>query len=176
MNLHFRLVLTLLRALFVKKTCPKESTSQSYRVWPHVLDAFLHRVDGSYRQTMYVVRADWMMRKSILKIIKDTKCGIVLGGTMVWFNRQLKLFQRYEVHTSLSHWEKKWFYVKHKFESLDSQTISVGVTRPVLLKKGKSMNAAELVNMVDTSLMIPLKPKRLSDWMTADEQLHTEYI
>ena len=176
MNLYFRLALTMLRALFVKTSCPKESTSQLYRVWPHDLDVFLHMNNGRYSQIMDVARVDWMMRKGILKLIKDNKWGAVLGGTMVRFNRQLKLFQRYKVHTTLSHWDEKWFYFEHKFESLDGKVISVGITRAGLLKKGTFINTANVVDMVDASLSIPLKPKSLNDWMIADEQLHTECI
>lgn len=166
----------MLRALFVNTSCPKESTSQFYRVWPHDLDAFLHMNNGRYSQIMDVARVDWMMRKGILKLIKKNKWGAVLGGNMVRFNRQLKLFQRYKVHTILSHWDEKWFYFEHKFESMDGKVISVGVTRAGLLQKGKFINTADVVALVDETLEIPRKRKSVSDWMIADEQLHTECI
>jgi acyl-CoA thioesterase FadM len=164
----------MLRGLFVNTSCPKEPTSQFYRVWPHDLDAFLHMNNGRYSQIMDVARVDWMMRKGILKHIKTNRWGAVLGGTMVRFNSALKLFQRYKVHTALSHWDEKWFYFEHKFESLEGKVMAVGVTRAGLIKKGKFINTALVVEMVDASLEIPLKPKSLDDWMIADGQLHSE--
>ena len=52
--------------------------------------------------------------------------------------------------------------------------MAVGVTRAGLIKKGKFINTALVVEMVDASLEIPLKPKSLDDWMIADGQLHSE--
>lgn len=41
---------------------------------------------------MNPARVDWMMHQGILKLTKTDKWGAALGGSMVYFNRQLKFF------------------------------------------------------------------------------------
>lgn len=171
MNLYFRLIFVLLTSIGKPAQHPRVRTARTFRVWPWDIDAFLHMNNGRYSQIMDVARIDWMRRARIFDAVIKNRWGGVLGGSLVRFRRVLKPFQKYRVWTEVVSWDDKWFFLEHRFETMDGKFVAVGLTRAGLREKGGWVNTERVVGAVVPGLKSPEHPKRVLDWLNADRLL-----
>ena len=173
MNLYFRLIFVLLASLGKPAQHPRVRTSRVFRVWPWDIDAFLHMNNGRYSQIMDVARIDWMRRARIFDAVIKNRWGGVLGGSLVRFRRVLKPFQKYRVWTEVVSWDEKWFFLEHRFETLEGKLVAVGLTRAGLREKTGWVHTERVVGAIVPGLKSPPHPERVLDWLHADRLLET---
>lgn len=150
---------------------PRQRTATEFRVWPWDVDAFLHMNNGRYSQIMDVARIDWMRRSRILDAIVKNRWGGLLGGSLIRFRRSLKPFQRYRVWTEVVSWDTRWFYLEHRFETLDGKMVALGLTRAGLQEGSRWVNTERVVDAVVPGLKSPPHPERVLSWLSADRSL-----
>lgn len=171
MNLYMRLLLVFLTTIGKPRLHPRVPTARTFRVWPWDIDAFLHMNNGRYSQIMDVARIDWMRRSRILDAVIKNRWGGLLGGSLIRFRRSLKPFQRYRVWTEVVSWDERWFFLEHRFETMDGKLVAVGLTRAGLQARGKWVSTESVVDAVVPGLKSPAHPRRVLDWLNADRLL-----
>lgn len=119
MNLFFRLIWILIRAKYKTGLHPLDRSVVRFRVWPHDLDLNRHMNNGRYLTIMDLGRLDLLARTGLARLALSNKWMPVVGFATVRFRRPLHLFQTYELHTWLAHWDDKWFYVRQEFRVND---------------------------------------------------------
>lgn len=115
MSLFLRLFWVLWRATRKSKLGPLNHSVVRLRVWPTDLDLNRHMNNGRYLTIMDLGRLDLLTRTGIVRLARVNKWVPIVGFVSVRFRRPLHLFQAYELHTWISHWDEKWFYVRQEF-------------------------------------------------------------
>ena len=91
------------------------TTRISMRVWPNDLDINFHVNNGRYLTLADIGRIHWFMLTGALAVARRQKAFPVVGDAIAKFRRDLRTFQRFEIHTRLIGWDHKWAYMEHRF-------------------------------------------------------------
>jgi len=111
------------------------TTCVHLRVWPNDLDFNGHVNNGRYLALADIGRVHWFVRTGVLGVARRNKALPVIGDAIAKFRQDLKLFQRFEIHTRLIGWDRKWGFLEHRFVRTD-RVIGVVAIRGVF--KGPS--------------------------------------
>lgn len=128
MNLWFRLLLMLLRRPWRKPVPGLATTVVRLRVWPLDLDFNRHVTNGRYFTLADVGRMDYVLRSGAYRVALRHRALPIVGDVCGKFRRELKLFERFEIHTRMLGWDAKWSFVEHRFVK-DQRVIAVVVMR-----------------------------------------------
>ena len=77
--------------------------------------------------------------ESMLGIARRHKAFPVIGDAIAKFRQDLKLFQRFEIHTRLIGWDRKWGFLEHRFVRND-RVIGVVAIRGVFKGPGGALD------------------------------------
>lgn len=117
MNLYLRLLLTLLRSLFLPSLKPGDTLVIRRRVWPNDLDINLHMNNGRYFTMTDLSLLEYFARTGMLKACWRNNWRPMSGAGTATFRRGLSLFQRYELHFRWYCTDGKWNYITYEFVS-----------------------------------------------------------
>lgn len=148
MNLIFRMFYVFL-ASFFKERLPAGPTDSllKLRVLPNDLDINLHVNNGRYLTLCDLNRIDLFIRTGLAKVmIKRGWIPIVAEHTMV-YKKPLKVFQRFEMKLSLTHWDEKFFYMTHIF-TRDGIVVAEGTSKGTVRARSGVVPPAEVLAAV----------------------------
>lgn len=164
MNLYFRLIYLLIKSLFRKSqphTKILDETVLKLMVLPNDLDLNWHMNNGRYLTLMDLGRIDFMQRIDLLNTVIKNKWFPVLSASQMTFLRPLKLFERYTLHTSLEHWDEKWYVISQRFER-NGKVYAIGKVRGLFRDKDGTVNCNHVLDHFEGSKAItppPLAPE-----------------
>lgn len=115
MNLWWRLLCMLLTAFTRPRVTPLETSRLRMTVLPNDLDFNGHINNGRYFTLADVGRMDFVLRSGAAKVAWARRALPIVGDAMAKFRRDLKLFERYDMHTRLLGWDDKWTFLEHRF-------------------------------------------------------------
>jgi acyl-CoA thioesterase FadM len=115
MNLFFRMLRVLLRCWWASRLEPLDESVVRFRVWPQDLDVNFHMNNGRYLTVMDLGRLDLTLRMGFLPLFWGRRWLPMVGAATIRFQRPLKAFQRYELHTRILGWGEKWFFMEQRF-------------------------------------------------------------
>jgi len=120
MNLIFRMLYVLIRSLFCERLEEGNFVSEfSLLVLPNDIDINLHMNNGRYLTICDLNRVDIFARSGLLKaMFKRNWIPLIAEHTMT-YKKPLGIFASYKVRTEVSHWDEKYFYMKHTFSKGD---------------------------------------------------------
>ena len=95
------------------------TTRVHLRVWPNDLDFNGHVNNGRYLALADIGRIHWFVRTGVLGVARRNKALPIIGDAIAKFRQDLKLFQRFEIHTRLIGWDRKWGFLEHRFVRTD---------------------------------------------------------
>lgn len=149
MNLYLRLIYLLLKSYGKKRLEPLDTSIINMRVLPNDLDLNLHMNNGRYLTIMDLGRMDLLKRTGTLQLAVKNKWMPIVGTASIEFYRPMKLWQNYQLHSRISHWDEKWFYLEQIFYSREKLIASAFIKG---LLRGKSGN------IVPQEIMEQLQP------------------
>ncbi len=106
---------TLITAPRRKAIRPMDEARLDMMVWPNDLDVNGHVNNGRYFTMADIARFDLARRTGILAIARKHKAMPVIGDSTARFRRDLKLFDRFEIHSKVLGWDERWIYMEHRF-------------------------------------------------------------
>ena len=115
MNLYLRLIWTLLRARFMAPLAFTATLIQRWRVLPNDLDINVHMNNGRYLTMVDLGLMEFFSRSGFLKSLLAQGWRPMAGGVQMSFRRDLKLFQRYELHFRWLCSDERWNYMGFEF-------------------------------------------------------------
>ncbi|MFC7650978.1 thioesterase family protein [Pseudoduganella danionis] len=130
MNLWFRLLNMLLRRPWRQSVDPFSTTVVGMRVWPFDLDLNFHVTNGRYLTMADVGRMDYVLKTGAFRTALRHKAVPIVGDVWGKFRRELRLFERFEIHTRMLGWDEKWLFVEHRFMS-KGRVVGVVIMRGV---------------------------------------------
>jgi acyl-CoA thioesterase FadM len=142
----------VLLSSFFKERLPAGAAESSLtlRVLPNDLDINLHVNNGRYLTLCDLTRVDMFIRTGLAKVmIKKGWIPIVAEHTMT-YRKPLKVFQRFELRGSLTHWDEKFFYMTHTF-TRDGFTVAEGTSKGTIRARSGVVPPAEVIEAVKSS-------------------------
>jgi acyl-CoA thioesterase FadM len=173
MKLIPRLVVVAARAMIRSNLSVLELSHCNFRVLPTDLDVNFHMNNGRFLQIMDLARIDWLLRTGILQNALCQHRRLVLGGVIMRYVRELRVLQRYTVATRLIGWDRKFFYIEHKFETRDGRAVAVGVVRAAQCTADGIVPAGDVAADHGQGSSPPL-PAYIQSWNDADMDLRKQ--
>lgn len=145
MNLIFRMIYVYLLSLFRERLPIGRTQSRlSLRVLPNDLDINLHMNNGRYLTLCDLSRIDLFIRSGLLKsMLRRNWLPIIAEHTMT-YKKPLGLFQRFEMLLEVTHWDEKYFHMKHTF-LVGDKVMAEGTSRGCLYARGVGVVPPEAV-------------------------------
>lgn len=170
MNLWFRLLLMLLRRPWKKPVSGLDTTVVSMRVWPLDLDLNRHVTNGRYFTLADIGRMDYVLRSGSFRVALRHRALPIVGDVWGKFRRELRLFERFEVHTRMLGWDAKWSFVEHRFVK-DQRVIAVVVMRGLFKGPKGTVPPSEFARELGLDEQSPPLPQWLCEWSASCDGL-----
>lgn len=171
MNLLFRLLLVLLRAVRAPRAAPLETAVLDMRVWPTDLDVNLHMNNGRYLAVFDLGRLDLMVRIGGLRPMLRNRWRPVLAGIVVRYRRQLGPLARFRLSTRLIGWDDRWFFMEQRAELPDGRIAALAVLRAAVVGPGGTVAPAEVLGAVGARAEPPPLPDELGRLFAAEQEM-----
>lgn len=130
MNLIFRLLFTSIRSLFRQRLDSTQlQNTISLRVLPNDLDINFHMNNGRYLTLCDLSRVDIFIRTGLARAMLRNKWIPLIAHHTMTYKKPLGPFERFELLLEITHWDEKYFHMKHTFmagETLAAEGTSKG--------------------------------------------------
>ncbi|OBA23792.1 hypothetical protein METBIDRAFT_113184 [Metschnikowia bicuspidata var. bicuspidata NRRL YB-4993] len=118
---------------------------------PLEIDLYLHKSNSTYLADLDIARTHFVCQVFQTLFLKywQNETGefrgkslqncpyVPIGTIQCAFKREIKMFQRYLIVSSVFAWDHKWLYVLLKFQFSDGKLAAVAITKYVFKKKGR---------------------------------------
>jgi YbgC/YbaW family acyl-CoA thioester hydrolase len=164
-TLLFRTIQTLLRQFGRPKLkSMSDVTIESYRVLPIDIDIFRHMNNAKYLNYMEAARWGFTFRSGFLKLVIQRGWMFPIRTTHVEYYRELKMFQKFEIHTQFVSCEKKWFYIVQRLYSGGKETARGMIIGTV--RKGRENIPPEMyLSALGFPADPPILDPKLEEWI-----------
>ncbi len=136
MNLIFRMLYVFVLSQFREPLGIGNSLSRlSLRVLPNDLDINFHMNNGRYLTICDLNRVDLFIRTGLLKAMFRRNWIPVIAEHTMTYKKPLGLFQRFRVELEVTHWDEKYFYMKHVFIS-NERVAAEGTSKGCVYARG----------------------------------------
>jgi acyl-CoA thioesterase FadM len=100
----------------------------SFRCLPSDIDRNIHLNNARYMMLADVGRIDIFLRSGIYRLCRERGWAPMMGGLQAAYVREIKLWQRFEVVTTIETWEGGEMIGRHRFLLEDGRTAAIVLT------------------------------------------------
>jgi len=154
MNLYVRLFIILFMCKWRKPLKALGTSTVILHVLPNDLDLNWHMNNGRFLTIMDLGRMDLLQRSGILKMAVKNKWMPIVGNAEIEFQRPLKLWQKYELHSRVSGWDEKWIYLEQTFYSKE-KVIAIGKIKGLLRGKDGNIEPQKYMDLIQPGVINP---------------------
>jgi acyl-CoA thioesterase FadM len=144
LNLLFRLLLVLVKALRSAPLTFGAPSTVGFRVLPHDLDINGHMNNGRYLTLMDLGRIDAIVRYGLLGTVLKRGWKPVAASAGCEFRRSLRPFERFELVSRVVCWDHRTFIIEQRFVRA-GETVGVGIVKGLFVARGRSVPTAEVL-------------------------------
>ena len=146
MNLYFRLVLTIIRALLSKRIRCDENSVSKWRVLPNDIDVYGHMNNGRYLTLISLAAIEAVIRTGLLKSSLKRGYLFIWDQSQVRWQRPLKLFEKFTIEVQMLYCEGRYLYATGIFVKTNGK-IAAEINYRCCLKsrKGEDLDAREIL-------------------------------
>ena len=141
MNLFLRLLLLFLTAPFRPRAALFEPARKRFLVWPPDLDVLLHVNNGVYLSMLDVARVDLLLRSGLASKLWRKGLYPVVAAETIRFRRSLRLFQAFDIETTVLGSDDKAFLIQHRFLR-DEELMAEAIVRSRFLSAAAAVPSA----------------------------------
>jgi acyl-CoA thioesterase FadM len=170
MNLYFRLLLTILKALRAPRIAIGEQVELELRVLPTDLDLNGHMNNGRYLTLVDLALATLFIRSGFARLCIAKGWRPMGGGSIVYFRRGLTVFQRFTLRFTLAAWDEFWNYCRFEFIR-DGQLCASGFMKGAAAGREGLVRNADIYSALGYEHASPAFPDDLQAWIAADRLL-----
>ena len=136
MNLIFRMLYVLTLSLFRERLDAGNLVSRlGLRVLPNDLDINFHMNNGRYLTICDLNRVDLFARSGLLKAMFRRNWIPVIAEHTMAYKKPLGMFERFDVMLEVTHWDEKYFYMKHTFSN-SQRILAEGTSKGCVYARG----------------------------------------
>jgi acyl-CoA thioesterase FadM len=166
--------LRLIRVGFTVVGAPRigvqDTTIVSMHVWPNDLDLNLHVNNGRYLALADIARMHWFMRTGAFEIARRERALPIVGDAIAKFRRDLKLFQKFDIHSRILGWDHRWGFLEHRFVR-EGRVLGVVAVRGVFKGPNGPIDPQFLLAAVGAQRASPPLPQWVVEWNSSCESL-----
>lgn len=170
-KLYGRLLPVLARSLTAKMIHPDSPLATRMRVMPHDLDANLHLNNGRYLQWADLARIEWVLRTGILAAVLRQGWKPVLGAATVQFRRELRLWDRAILSTSLAGWDDRWVFLEHRIDTDDGRPAGLVMARAGFRRRNGWVSMPELFAALPHEVPPRQLPAHVATWCQMSDEM-----
>ena len=164
MNLYGRMLLVLLRLLYVPKLAHALLRSRlRFRVWGHDCDFNLHLTNSRYFSLMDLGRTEHMLRSGWLPAILKYKLKFVVNASEITFIRELPPFAAFTLSTQLLAFDEKYAYFEQRF-TRKGKLHAIAHARVAIIQGSELISAGQMAALAGQTLQSPLLPEAIALW------------
>ncbi len=165
---YFRMI----KLLAIARKRPKmEITDKSVlklRVWPGDIDIFKELNNGRHLTLMDFGRFEIAARNGLLNLAKKKGWGFAVAGASIRYRHRLHLFDKFELHTRVAGFDKRWFYF-HQEIIRKGKIHSSALVRTVVTSKTGIVNINDVIKEMGLDIDIQPLPAWAKAWSDAEE-------
>ncbi len=162
MSRWVRILITFIRAQFLKNINPDEETSLNFRVW--ITDVDLSIMNKAAMMTITEMgRIDLMIRTGFIKHVRRNKLYVPLASISAQFRRPLKRFQKFQLKTQLIYWDKKWIYISHRIVC-EEKIVAVALAKCTLKKGRERIPFEKIIHELNWEMKPKKRPKMIDEF------------
>ena len=105
-----------------------EESRLSFRCLPTDIDTNRHLNNARYMMLADVGRIDIFARAGLIQLARKRRWAPMMGGLQAVYAREIRLWQRFDVVSTLETWEGSQVIGRHRFELEDGRTAAVVMT------------------------------------------------
>lgn len=156
-KLFGRMLPVLARARRAPTLPATQAVASNFRVLPHDIDINRHLNNGRYLQLIDLNRAEWLIRTGIWAVIRRNQWKPILGAVSIQYHRELRLWDRARIETSLLGWDNRWTYLEHRVLNDSGRTMALCFAKAGFRSRGHWVDPENL----RAQLPYPLSPMEL---------------
>jgi len=139
MNLYFRLIMVVLKALRRATIYPDNlKNTVQVRMYPNDLDVNMHVNNGRYLTLCDLTRVDFFVRSGIAALMLKHKWNPIIAEHTMTYLRPIKVFSKIEIRMEITHFDEKFFYCSHHFYKGD-KLMAHGTSKALVISKKGSL-------------------------------------
>lgn len=154
MNLYLRLLIIIFTGRWRKPMQPLDISVITLHVLPNDLDLNWHMNNGRFLTIMDLGRMDLLKRTGTLDMAIKNKWMPIVGTARIDYQRPLKLWQKYELHSHIYGWDEKWIYLEQVFYSKD-KLIAKGKIKGLLRGKDGNIPPQQIMEELQPGITSP---------------------
>lgn len=109
----------------------------AFRCLPSDIDSNLHLNNARYMMLADVGRIDIFLRAGFIRLARERGWAPMLGGLQTVFVREIRLWQRFEVISTVETWQDTQVIGGHRFVLEDGRTAAQVLTTAGIYDRGK---------------------------------------
>jgi acyl-CoA thioesterase FadM len=164
MNLFLRLLLLLLTTRFRARCDILGPARKRFVVWPPDLDVLFHVNNGVYLSMLDVARVDLILRSGMAPRLRKHGFYPVVAAETIRFRRSLRLFQSFDIETTVIGWDDKAFIIQHHFLRRGELVAEAVVRSRFLKRSGGTVSSRELLEVLGKAGPSPELPAWIDAW------------
>jgi acyl-CoA thioesterase FadM len=164
MNLLFRLIKVVIKAIRGPRVEPLGDSLISLRVWPNDLDMNLHMNNGRYLTLMDLGRIDLTIRTGIGRVALRERWRPMVAAATIRFRRGLPPFQRYDLRTRMLCWDQKWFFMEQRFE-VAGEVYATALIKGVFVGPREKISPQVVAQAIGHDGVSPPMPEQVAAWL-----------
>lgn len=133
---------------------PLDTSIITLHVLLNDLDLNWHMNNGRFLTIMDLGRMDLLKRTGVLNMAIKNKWMPIVGTARIDFQRPLKLWQKYELHSHIYGWDEKWIYLEQTFYSND-KLIAKGKIKGLLRGKDGNIPPQDIMEKLQPGITSP---------------------
>jgi acyl-CoA thioesterase FadM len=107
---------------------PGDETRLSFRCLPSDIDRNIHLNNARYLMLADVGRVDIFFRSGLMRLYRERGWSPLMGGVEAAYVREIRLWRRFDVVSSIETWEGSQVIGRHKFVLDDGRTAAMLMT------------------------------------------------
>ena len=175
MKLLARLAFVSIRAMLRPNLAALDASECHFRVLPTDLDVQLHMNNGRFLQIMDLGRIDLLLRNGVLQNAMSKGWRMLLSGVMIRYVHELHPFERYALRTRILGWDRRFFYIEHRFENCKGRLVALRTARAAIADRAsRALVPADHVAADHGQSKSPALPFFVRTWNESDSQMRKE--
>ena len=142
-----------------------DTVRMEFRVGLLDIDLNLQLNTGKYVKIMDRCRLEHAVVTGLLHRAIEARTSTVVANTEIAYIRELRPYQRFQVHTRLLGWDDKYSYYDQRFES-QRKLHTHALHRLAHMYGGKTISPQAFQEMTGLTLSSPPLPEYVRDWKT----------
>jgi acyl-CoA thioesterase FadM len=147
-----------------------DTTCIRMHVWPNDLDLNLHVNNGRYLALADIARMHWFACSGAFRVARRERALPIVGDAIAKFRRDLKVFQKFEIHSRILGWDDRWGFIEHRFVR-EGRVLGVVAVRGLFKGPKGPIEPHYLLAAVGADKTSPSLPQWILEWNTGCESL-----